>query len=185
MCLGDSITIGSRSYLGYPEYAARFLSVKTQKDWNLYNCARAGFTTIDLVRHIDSKWGDLKLVKPDLITIMVGTNDLKRSTTADDFAIAYRQLIVKSRLLLGNANLLLLKIPLLQTGVMLPYHSEMNTLVKVYNEIIQEIADELGLLCHEMICQPEEFFDGVHLTDAGSRSWGQQLTDFILNLRNL
>lgn len=35
LCMGDSITIGSRSYLGYPEYAGHYLSTETNKKWNV------------------------------------------------------------------------------------------------------------------------------------------------------
>jgi lysophospholipase L1-like esterase len=52
LCLGDSITIGARSYLGYPDYAADYLKQKTNKNWLAVNYAVSGYTTIQLARHM-------------------------------------------------------------------------------------------------------------------------------------
>lgn len=184
MCIGDSITIGSRSYLGYPEQCAHYLSLKTNKDWNVYNCAKAGFTSIDLVRHMDSVWGDLTLVKPDILSIMIGTNDLKTNTSLEDFNIAFKQLVIKSILIVGNSNIVLCKIPLLQKGVMLPYKREMNEKLALFNESIEEIAESKDLFLLEILSEPDHFFDGVHINSKGAAVWGKQLGDFILNLRH-
>ncbi|NQV02922.1 MAG: hypothetical protein HQ542_09770 [Bacteroidia bacterium] len=44
---GDSITIGARSYLGYPEICGDLLENILNKDWHVINHARNGFTTIN------------------------------------------------------------------------------------------------------------------------------------------
>jgi len=183
LCIGDSITLGSRSYLGYPEYCAQYLHEQTKKDWNVSNVAIAGYTTVDILRLVDLRWSELKLLKPEIISILAGTNDLKIATSQSDFQIAYSQLVLKSRLLIGNANIILIRIPHLHDGVMLPYHINMNDRIVEYNQAIDLIAKQHGLLVMQMEQSPDHFFDGIHLNGEGSLDWGRQLGDFIMNLR--
>ena len=184
LCLGDSITIGARSYLGYPEYCGNFLNDKTNKHWNVINHSVSGFTAIDLVRYIDSNWSNLKDLAPEVISIMIGTNDLKIKTTTEDFEIAYRQLIIKSKLLVNSNNIIIHKIPLLQKGVMLPYNLKMNILIENYNNTIKKIAESEDLILNDMDSHSEYFYDGVHLNSKGSEAWGKTLSEIILGLRN-
>lgn len=183
LCLGDSITIGSRSYLAYPDYCGNYLSEQTHKSWNVINHATAGFTTIDLVRSVDKNLAHLKSCKPEIISILIGTNDLKSNTSVSDFKIAYEQIVMKARLLIGNNNVILIEIPKLIDGVMLPYKIGMNDLVIKYNNIIRDIATKQNLIVGTMDCEPGYFYDGVHLNGTGSNSWGLQLANLIVKLR--
>lgn len=183
LCLGDSITIGSRSYLGYPEYCGSFLSAETNKDWNVTNHAVSGYTTIDLTRSIDKNFSNLKTIRPDIITILIGTNDLKSNTSPLLFKIAYEQLVVKAQLIMGNNNIILIGIPKLMDGVMLPYKTSMNQTVITYNEIIREISNTKGLIFEQLVCHKNDFYDGVHLNESGSKSFGNQICSSILKLR--
>jgi lysophospholipase L1-like esterase len=184
LCLGDSITIGSRSYLGYPEYCGNYLSKSTQKSWNIINHAVAGYTTIDLARSVDRNFAHLKETKPEIASIMIGTNDLKPSTSFEIFKIAYEQLVVKARLIVGNNHIILIEIPNLMEGVMLPYKLAMNERIAEYNQIIGEIAQSHGLLLCKMNSDASQFYDGVHLNEAGSASFGSQLAQTIIQLRS-
>lgn len=180
---GDSITIGSRSYLGYPEYCGGFLSEKTNKKWNVLNHSIAGFTTIDMARFLDENIANLKSSKPDIATILIGTNDLKGSTSSKIFKLAYELLITKVQLIVGSKNIILIEIPLLRDGVMLPYLIGMNEVVKEYNLIIQELSKTNNFHCLSLDCKDEYFFDGVHLNEMGSEVIGKQVSNFILKLR--
>ncbi|WP_271730045.1 SGNH/GDSL hydrolase family protein [Aquimarina algiphila] len=183
MCFGDSITIGSRSMLAYPEYCGHFLSTETKKKWNVVNHAKAGFTTIDLVRSINNNFFNLKSFKPEIATIMIGTNDLKSNTSISDFQIAYTQVIIKARLIVGSSNIILIKIPKLLEGVMLPYKIEMNERIEEFNHLIQDIGNKESLIVEKMNSNCSDFYDGVHLNDIGSKNWGKQLADVITNMR--
>jgi len=182
-CLGDSITIGSRSTLGYPEYCGFFLSKKTKKKWNVVNHATAGFTSIDLARSITRNFSDLKVAAPQIATIMIGTNDLKSNTLIFDFEIAYTQVLLKASFIVGAQNIILIEIPELMQGVMLPYKISMNKRVQEYNELIRKIGEREGLPVVKMESGPEDFYDGVHLNNQGSKSWGKQIADIITNMR--
>ena len=183
LCLGDSITIGSRSYLGYPEYCSAELAEETTKSWNVVNCAVSGFTVIDLVRHVDLNWTNIKDQEPLLASIMIGTNDLKSKTPIEEFEIAYTLLVLKTKLLTGSKHIILNKIPLLQSGVMLPYNLEMNETVHSYNEFIEQLAQKEDLILNSMPESNDLFLDGVHLNDVGSKIWGKKLANRILELR--
>ncbi|MBL7912533.1 MAG: SGNH/GDSL hydrolase family protein [Bacteroidia bacterium] len=184
LCVGDSITIGSRSYFGYPEYCANFLAKKTNKSWNVLNHAVAGFTTIDLARSIDKSFANLKDAKPDIATILIGTNDLKSNLLPEMFKIAYEQLVVKVQLIVRTNNIMLIEIPKLTDGVMLPYNIEMNKTIIEYNKIVQEIANKNKLIYVQINSNVNHFYDGVHLNETGSEYFGSELADRILKLRN-
>lgn len=183
LCLGDSITIGARSYMGYPEYSGAKLEIKTQKKWNVINHAVSGYTTIELLRFIDSSWKHLLETKPEIVTIMIGTNDIKSNTNEEDFKIAYNLLITKARLLQRNGNIILFEIPRLENGVMLPYNIDMNAKIESFNEIISKLAKRESLMIHKFEQNEDFFYDGVHLNNNGSVQWGNQLAEYILNLR--
>lgn len=183
LCLGDSITIGARSYLSYPEYCGHHLSKETNKKWNVVNHAVSGYKTVDLLRDIDKHFSTLKVIKPDIATILIGTNDLKSNLAAETFRKAYELLVLKVRLVVGNQNIMLLEIPKLKSGVMFPYRIEMNQTVEVYNQIIHEIATTSGYIYSKIDCDDHHFFDGVHLNEQGSEAFGQHLAESILTLR--
>ena len=183
LCLGASITIGARSYLGYPEYAGNFLEAKSNKSWNVINHATSGFTALNLLRDVGLNFDNLKSQCPSLITILIGTNDLKTNTSLEDFKIAYNQLLIKARLIVGNRNIMLFEIPPLQEGIMFPYRIDMNDKIPEYNAIIRELGQQYGLMVHAFKAEAHQFLDGVHLNGQGSKEWGKQLADIILQLR--
>lgn len=183
LCLGDSITIGARSYLGYPDHCAAFLSKRTGRSWNVMNHAVNGFRVIDLARELDLRWPAIKACAPSICTIMIGTNDLKGPTSSNDFAIAYTALVLKARLLMGNLHVMLFEIPPLGEDMMLPYRSDMLEPLATFNGIIRRIAEEQNVYLQRMEVEPDHYFDGVHLSMRGAEHWGEQLSEKILSLR--
>ena len=180
LCFGDSITFGARSYLGYPELCGNILEKELDKSWHIINHATNGFTTIDLVRSINTELTNYKEAYPSLITVMIGTNDIKNNVSADNFKIAYKQLINKLKLLAINNNILLLHIPRLTNKVFYPYNYDMNNLVMEFNKYISTMGNENNLrtLCIDF--SDDDFFDGVHLNPKGVTTAALQLADFIL-----
>jgi lysophospholipase L1-like esterase len=185
LCLGDSITIGARSYLGYPDYAADFLKQKTNKQWLAVNYAVSGYTTIQLARHIVSNYDSLLELKPLLTTILIGTNDVKIGTDLELYKIALNQTILLAKLLTLNKNVILFKIPQLGKGVMYPYTIDMNQSIDTFNIVIEELAHEHNCQLVTLPIQDEDYYDGVHLTENGSKKVAQFLADFIGKVRGL
>lgn len=185
LCWGDSITIGARSYLAYPEHAGDLLKSVTRKQWHTPIHAKCGFTVCDLNRSLTTVMSEYKAFQPSLLTIMIGTNDLKSSTDVRHFRVAYRQLIIKALMICAPSQVVLLSIPRLKAGVMYPYNMEMNPQVDRYNGLIRTFCEEFGVRSLEFQLNDEDFFDGVHLNESGSRQAGLQLSDFVLRDRGL
>lgn len=185
LALGDSITIGARSYLGYPEIAGATLEHKLAKQWNVINCAVSGYTAMDLGRLIDARCAHLQAQPPSITTILIGTNDIKAGTDLESFEIALTQIIVKAKILTQHANVVLIQIPLFQKGVMYPYNVSMNSAVEDFNRSILKLAENHNLKSLSLDLSEEDFFDGVHLNDKGSKNGGLQVANFILHERGL
>lgn len=180
LSFGDSITFGARSYLGYPEISGEILTDKLNKHWHIVNHATNGFTTIDLCRSINPQLNNYKSLFPSIITVMIGTNDIKMNVNLDEFRIAYKQLIVKLRLLAVNNNIIVLKIPKITTNVFYPYNFSMNKKIIEFNICIEDLCLESSLRCFEFNFSDDDYFDGVHLNPKGCRTAGNQLANLIL-----
>jgi lysophospholipase L1-like esterase len=180
LSFGDSITSGARSYLGYPEICGDILGKKLDKNWHVINHAVNGFTTMDLVRSINPILENYKQSFPSIITVMIGTNDIKSHISPDEFQTAYRQLIIKLRLLSISDNVLLIKIPRLTKKVFYPYNYLMNEQIAEFNSIIERLGSESKLRCFEFIFDDDDYFDGVHLNSRGCQTAARQLSGLIL-----
>ena len=180
LSFGDSITFGARSYLGYPEICGNILSDKLGKEWHVINHATNGFTTMDLIRSINPELTNYKNCYPSIITVMIGTNDIKAGVSTDDFCIAYRQLVVKLRLMSINNNILLLKIPRFTKKVFYPYNFSMNEKVEEFNSCIEKLGGDFNLRGFEFDFSDDDFYDGVHLNARGCLTAATQLTALIL-----
>jgi lysophospholipase L1-like esterase len=185
LCLGDSITIGARSYLGYPDYTADFLKQKTEKQWLAVNYAVSGYTTIQLARHIVTNYDSLEALKPLLTTILIGTNDVKVGTDLELYKIALEQTIMLAKLLTLNKNVMLIKIPQLGKGVMYPYNIEMNKRIDTFNIAVEEKAHEHKCKLLSLPIADGDYYDGVHLTETGSKKVAQYLSEFICKERGI
>lgn len=181
LAFGDSITIGARTYLGYPEIVGNTLSTRLAKQWNVINHSVSGFKAIDLARYIDQHFANLKSFQASISTILIGTNDLKEHTSAHDFLIAYNQLILKVKLLTTNKNVVLIQIPEFHQGLMYPYFIEMNETAAQFNSIIDKLADEHSIRVLKLEHSAEDFLDGIHLNEAGNKNFARQISSYILN----
>jgi lysophospholipase L1-like esterase len=85
LALGDSYTIGtgaSSPAHSWPSIIAKRLNEQTGQEVELTNPAVNGFTTLDLIAH---ELEPVVALKPDLITILIGVNDLVRERTPEDY----------------------------------------------------------------------------------------------------
>jgi lysophospholipase L1-like esterase len=83
LALGDSYTIGtgaSSEAHNYPSILAARVSEATGVAVGLTNPAVNGFTTQDLIDH---ELGFIDKLKPDLVTILIGVNDIVQGRSAD------------------------------------------------------------------------------------------------------
>jgi lysophospholipase L1-like esterase len=180
LSFGDSITFGARSYLGYPEICGNILGNKLEKSWHVINHSTNGFTTIDLTRSINPMLVNYKNTFPSIITVMIGTNDIKNKISIEEFQIAYSQLIIKLKILSIQSNILLLQIPHLTQKVFYPYSYSMNLQIEEFNSCIKSLGKINDLRCLKFEFSDDDYFDGVHLNAKGSNTAAVQLSNFIL-----
>jgi acyl-CoA thioesterase-1 len=85
LALGDSYTIGtgaSSKARNYPSILAQRLTVAIGRKVGLTNPAVNGFTTLDL---IGKELGYIDRLKPQLVTILIGVNDIVQGRTAEQY----------------------------------------------------------------------------------------------------
>lgn len=180
IAFGDSITIGARTYLGYPEMVGDKLGKRLNKEWNVINHAVSGYKAIDLARHIDLHFASLQGHRASIASILIGTNDVKENTKPEEFRIALNQVILKTKLLTVNSNVVVLLIPEFRKGIVYPYSIDMNSTIAVFNTHILDLAKTHNIRALTFEHRQDDFFDGVHLTMKGVDNFSDQISKFIL-----
>ena len=96
LALGDSYTIGtgaSDNAHNFPSILAGLLSKATNKQVALANPAVNGYTTLDLIakelNYLDGK--------PDVVTVLIGVNDLVQNRSVEDYRASLRQIYDRIR----------------------------------------------------------------------------------------
>ena len=91
LALGDSYTIGtgaSDNAHNFPSILAGLLSKATNKQVALANPAVNGYTTLDLIakelNYLDGK--------PDVVTVLIGVNDLVQNRSVEEYRASLRQI---------------------------------------------------------------------------------------------
>ena len=85
LALGDSYTIGtgaSSPARSWPAIVGHRLTEHTGREVEVSNPAVNGFTTLDLITH---ELPYIQRLKPDLVTILIGVNDLVRGRGVSDY----------------------------------------------------------------------------------------------------
>ena len=183
--VGDSITNGARSYLSFAEYTGDMLESNTGKSWNIMNFSSNGITVNDLNKLVTQDFRALSSCNASLVVVLIGTNDAKENTDVNDFKIAYNQLLIKAKLLSQSKNVLVVKLPKFQKGIMLPYQFSMNEQIEMYNGIISELVKKHNIFSIDINCGSEHFFDGVHLNKEGALHFAKDITKLILSKRGI
>ena len=185
IAFGDSITIGARTYLGYPELVGNTLQKQLKKPWNVVNYSVNGYKAIDLARQIDMNYSNLKEENASVSSILIGTNDIKEGVPLADYEVALNQIVLKVKLLTLNKNVVLFFLPPFENGVAYPYTVEMNKDIETYNTLISKVAEEHDIKTLKLELTGEHFIDGVHLNDPGNREVSKEVAKYILHERGL
>ena len=180
LCLGDSITFGARSYCAYPDYAGAALEKALKNHWQVVTYAVNGHTAMDLQRLMTADFANIKQFDAGVVSLLIGTNDIKKNTPISDYEIAYRQILLKIKLLAPGKRIFMIKIPHFPAGLAYPYTFEMNDTIKIYNLLLEKLATDYKARLVEFQFEEGDFFDGIHLTAQGSLNAGKQLAQFIL-----
>jgi acyl-CoA thioesterase-1 len=92
LALGDSYTIGtgaSAEARNYPSILSARLTNVTGRKVDLTNPAVNGFTTLDLIQ---KELGHVDRLKPQLVSILIGVNDLVQGRTPDQYRSSLAQI---------------------------------------------------------------------------------------------
>jgi lysophospholipase L1-like esterase len=92
LALGDSYTIGtgaSKPARNYPSILANRLAEATGRRVDLTNPAVNGFTTLDL---IDAELKYVRRLTPQLVSILIGVNDLVQGRTPEEYGASLRKI---------------------------------------------------------------------------------------------
>lgn len=183
LCLGDSITDGGRLFSSSPQgdgYVA-LLSQALGGDWEVINRGTDGFTVQRVLEQMNREFGRYH---PDVITLLVGINDvglmkntdrspIQQTALAEKFSETYRRLLVLLRRY-PSARILLME------PFLFPYPAEYQS----WFPTVEDLSNRIRLLAFEFqteflpLWQPllnmaqsqppwAVTTDGIHLSDSG------------------
>jgi len=188
---GDSITDGNRSrdldwnhVLGHGYaylIAARLWYQFPSKRFQFYNRGISGNQVTDLVQRWEP---DTLLVKPDLISILIGANDVlnavngNKNSTVSGFEKNYRALLTKTKLQLPAAELVICEPFMLPVGRMKEKWKDFKEEITGRQEVTKQLAEEFKTMyvpLQERFNQAAEkyppdsywLWDGIHPMPAG------------------
>ena len=171
LCIGDSNTYGydPRSYFGsrYPDnvyWAGRLNS------WTVINCGMNGLSVPTSSRI----WQNLiENRNPDLITVMIGSNDILEGRSAEETANRMERYL-QDLMQYGKA-ILLIAPPAMKPDAGVQRKVQIDESRKL-SQLFRDLAARLGTdFADAGEWNVELSFDGVHFTESGHRAFAQGL----------
>lgn len=194
---GDSITDAGRDKRnyhqmgnGYPKYAAMALAEQFPEiPFEFINLGISGNRTDQL---FDRLYPDAIALEPDIISILIGINDIwhryggsRIETTDAQIEVNYRAILTRLRAQ-TNAKIVMLSPYLLDCEDKDAIREDLKTVLSIVRTLAGEFADvyiPLDQLFEEALkTQPEPRFysaDGVHPNDNGARFIGKNYADYV------
>jgi lysophospholipase L1-like esterase len=207
---GDSITDGNRGRSSDPNHimghgyafsvASRLGADFPERNLHFINRGISGNTVADLA----ARWQqDALALKPDVISILVGVNDINsrfrnnNGSTAADFQVAYRQLLDNTRKALPDALLVLGEPFILPVGMVQENLEQWNAAIGEAQAVVEKLANDFGavFLPYQQIfseaCKRASaaywIWDGIHPTVAGhelmARTWMKNVGERLAVIR--
>lgn len=184
---GDSITDAGRSYTddaglgsGYPLFVAGRLGMDSPGQWRVINRGISGNRVVDLY----ARWKiDCLNLKPDVISILIGINDVwhelgsKNGVEADKFERIYGMLLEETVAVLPDTRLMVLE-PFVLSGAATEAHwAYFHEETALRARAARMVADEYGAVfvplqdafddAAKLASAAHWLSDGVHPTPAG------------------
>ncbi len=197
---GDSITDAGRDKRnyhqmgnGYPKYAAEAISENFPGvDFEFINLGIGGNRTDQL---FDRLYADAIALQPDVISILIGINDIwhrymagRVETTDEQIACNYRAILEHIRKQ-TNAKIVMLAPYLLDCEDKDPIREDLKTVLPIIRGLADEYADvyiPLDRIFEEALkTQPEPMYysgDGVHPNINGAKFIGQRYAEYVKDL---
>ena len=188
---GDSITDAGRdkrNYYdlgnGYPKYAAELLKASNHEiNFEFINLGISGNRTGQL---FDRLYTDAISLQPDVISILIGINDIWHrgpasyvATTDEQIELNYRE-ILKNLKAKTNAKIVMLSPYVLDAEDKAPIKNELATVLPIIRKLADEFADVYipldEIFEDAMATQPAPLYysaDGVHPNENGAKFIGE------------
>lgn len=195
---GDSITDVGRLAdanfplgFGYPRIAAELAAQRfPERELEFVNRGIGGDKTEDLLK----RWSEDAIdLAPDIISIMIGVNDVWHHAEARDwlphaeFEANYRELLTRLRAETG-AKIVILEPYLLFAPDKEYFREDLDPKIQVVRRLAREFADVLvpldGLFAAAALGREPLFysFDGVHPTEEGARFIAERYVEAVAGL---
>jgi len=185
VALGDSLTagVGAQNYQNtYPYLLAEKLS-QTNHVY-LYNLGQPGARVPDL---LDFQLRKTITLKPQLITIFIGTNDLQNFTDLTIYRRSY-QAIISNLKAQTSARIVILTIPYLASEQYIypPWNKLLHWQTNRYNKVVTQLCQQNQLTCLDLYQFSKQPFsanpdlyasDHFHPSDAGYILWGKFINE--------
>ena len=188
--MGDSITSDWKSYMNVMRAA-----FAPDESIQILDAAISGFKTIDLMTNFVPQIPDFK---PDIIHIMIGTNDMKRTTDTQGAILIppeeYRRELkyLLARLKADGVRIVISTLPPFDAPKIFARFNEVNVRYEqadrdAYNAVIREEAGAFGCVLNDMEAAYARFTtdeitedDGLHLNLPGQRILAQGVLKCLL-----
>ena len=195
---GDSITDAGRDKRnyhnlgnGYPKYAAELIKAEFP-DAEFIDLGIGGNRTDQL---FDRLYADAIALEPDVISILIGINDIwhryggsKIATTDEQFTLNYRTILSQLREK-TNAKIMMICPFLLDAEKTQHLRPDLDRIIPIVEKLAAEFADVYmpldAIMTEAMKTQPEPLFfsaDGVHPNANGAAYIGEKYAEYILPL---
>ena len=195
---GDSITDAGRDHRnyydlgsGYPKYAAELIK-KEIPDAEFIDLGIGGNRSGQL---FDRSSADLINIQPDVVSILIGINDIWHRfsaapvpTTDEQFELNYRCLLQEIRKR-TNAKIMIMCPFLLDAEKTQHLREGLDRIIPIVEKLADEFADVYmplnAIMAEAMKTQPEPLFfsrDGVHPNANGAAYIGEKYAEYILPL---
>jgi len=179
ICYGDSNTYGwDPSYFSGNHYAHPWPERMAQITGNkVVNCGEPGRVLPFRKEYLEWFCRDVRANAPDLLVIMLGTNDLFYASESTADAVAAR---MKEMICCAIQNQLAEKILLLSCPHVLLMDSRVMAVLEEISERYRRIAEEEGIgFADAFRWDIPLAFDGVHFTEDGHRVFAEKISSVI------
>ena len=179
LCIGDSNTYGydPRSYIG-SVYPAGVRWTDRLDGCDVVNCGTNGMT---VPRGQTRYPGLIRLHEPDLVTVMLGTNDLLSGLSAEEIAGRMERFL--DSLTEPGKPVLLISPPILQYGEWVLDDEPVEESMEI-GALYEEAAERKGCLFADSgEWDIDMTFDGVHFSPEGHAGFARELNGILKNFR--
>ena len=180
LCIGDSNTYGydPRSYFG-SRYPAEVRWTDRLDGYDVINCGVNGMTVPrEYTRYI----GLARLHEPDLVIVMLGTNDLLSGLSGEE--ITGRMGGFLDSMISEGSPVLLISPPILQHGEWV-HDDEVVEESQSLGELYRKLSEEKSCLFADAgEWDIEMSFDGVHFSPEGHAGFARRLEEILANAKH-